>query len=172
MIQEGNAHMSQVDETEIERFINAWEEGKFQVADEKREIKCDGLENFLEDFSKRRKKDLQSGNCVDFFENRLLGKSEMNFSAVLAWLLRSDGDHGFGNVFFKKFMQLCDINEQTDGKCTVETERELDDVFWQTTCTPVKGVSRADIFWENDTVVGIIEVKVDARESGDQLCRY
>ena len=109
---------------------------------------------------------------MDFFENKLLGKSEMNFSAVLAWLLRSDGDHGFGDAFFRKFMHLCELSEQINGKCTVETERELENVFWQTACAPGKGDSRADIFLENDTVVVIIEVKVDARESGNQLCRY
>ncbi len=152
---QGNAHMSQADYEGIKKFIDDWK-------DCEPTIDCSGWEDFLKKFSSLRESDLSSGNYVDFYGSGLLGKSEMNFSAVLAWLLRNNVDHGFGDSFFRNFMQLAGFEVKKYDGYSVRTENVLDKK------------SRADIIIEHDAFAIIIEVKVegDDKDKRKQLPRY
>ena len=93
-------------------------------------------------------------------------RAEAFHSTVLAWLLDPSEGHGLGERVLRRFLAAVDARDVIDGPLpTLRTEvASLD---------PRSGAyGRNDIVIAADSGRVIVEVKVDAPETGDQLDRY
>jgi hypothetical protein len=97
-----------------------------------------------------------------------LKRDEVRNSAVLAWWLDPHGSHGFGDAFLSLLLQEIDVKKHlglprsTSPHCRIRVE----------SCPDGDRASRVDIEIDDAKFFIIIEVKIDAPESNDQLKRY
>jgi hypothetical protein len=124
----------------------------------------------------------QIGGEINFWDLAALGRDEQRNTSVLRWLLDRYASHGQGDAFFRCFMEALRSApdcpeavgtalpepEQLDGayqarlECSHETPAGLDS----------QPESRVDLEIEGRSFLLLIEAKVDAGETGDQLARY
>ena len=104
----------------------------------------------------------------DPWEVAKLGRNEMRNSAVLAWLLDPQGNHGFGDLPLKALLSTvreCGNNripENFTRYCRVNVEKY----------PTGDATNRVDIEIDADNFFMLIEVKIDAYEQKDQISRY
>lgn len=109
---------------------------------------------------------LRSGIRANAWRSAGVGHDEVRNSAVLNWLLDRFGDHGQGPdllVALLEHLQLPELAGQArQTPYHTRVERPLSE----------EGDSRVDIAIEGADFTVLIEAKVDAPETGDQLQRY
>lgn len=155
--------------SELQTFVNRWKalqsENKSESTDDS-VINISMWQEVFSGFSRLFQKALTSGDYVDLFGIDEIGRKEMRYSAVLAWMLDKSSDHGQGRIFFDAFLQYLDKKyPATERLC-------FTDSYTVRTEAPVDIKNRIDILIEDRTAVLIIEVKVDAHEHGNQLSSY
>ncbi len=149
-------------------FFEAWKKLPAPKEDTHKEEEpdCASWNSFFKTFAEVHQSALSSGNCVDIFSIDEIGHKEMRYSAVLAWLLNSRADHGQGRVFFDGLLSFLQKRFPSttmpdfSGPYSVITESATDTH------------KRMDILIEGQRGLLVIEVKVNAREHGNQLSNY
>lgn len=121
---------------------------------------------FFKTFAEIHQNALISGNCVDIFGIDEIGHKEMRYSAVLSWLLNSRADHGQGRVFFDGLLSFLQKRFPSTG------ELDFSGPYSVTTESSTDTKKRMDILIEGQRSLLSIEVKVDAKEHGNQLMNY
>lgn len=155
---------------ELHTFFQQWQTMQQPPAREKQtpeSIPCPRWSVFFNTFAQALRAASASGNQVDIFGIDDTGRHEMRYSAVLAWLLNSTADHGQGRLFFNGFLEYL-------HKKFPEAARKLDfpGSYSVATEAAVDADKRMDILIEGQKSLIVIEVKVDAREHGNQMSGY
>ena len=141
------------------------ESGKSVVASKLNHNSLKGLfDSLVQPLIKTRR----SGYACDPWEIAGLERNEVRNCMVLSWLLNPQGSHGFGGILLETLINEINLRSHEKplpppGKfCTVRTESNPDgDVS-----------NRYDIEIDDEKFYLIIEVKIDAPESSNQLKRY
>ena len=95
--------------SELQIFVNRW---KALQSENKSERTDDSVINIFmwqevfSGFSRLFQKALTSGDYVDLFGIDEIGRKEMRYSAVLAWMLDKSSDHGQGRIFLMLFCSI------------------------------------------------------------------
>jgi len=132
-------------------------------------MNIDRWREFAVRFGEARDRNLSSGNCVDIWGIDELGRRELRYSAILAWLFDETADHGQGNRFLRSFLNHIATSHPKD----TEKLREFTDYSYSVRTESVATEhEHLDIFFESEKILLAIEVKVDAKEHNKQLTRY
>ncbi|QAZ67284.1 PDDEXK-like family protein [Solidesulfovibrio carbinolicus] len=117
----------------------------------------------------------KAGNNVDFWRLAGIGTVEMRNSAILAWMLNCDGDHGQGNLFLDSLLEMVWNGEMPDqAKSHFPKPSITNGIFHKTHTESLSGIdaSRVDIEIDGPSLLLFIEVKIYASETNDQIKRY
>lgn len=115
---------------------------------------------------------------VSLFGTMELGRRETAHTRALAWLLDPAGEHGFGNVLLEALLNSRLQGEQRRVHITVVNRVACE---CRVDCDPdEEDAGRLDVFaegrWEEESQESpwrlVIEAKIDAHESKEQLARY
>lgn len=110
----------------------------------------------------------RAGFFCDPWSVASLKRDEVRNSAVLAWWLNPHGSHGLNDALLSRLLQAVEskkdfeLPKKVDKLCRVRVE----------SCPDGDRASRVDIEIDDPYFFLIIEVKIDAPESEDQLKRY
>ena len=153
----------------LQTFIHVWKElsrKKNATVQQTELVDGSGWNHFFFVFSEALETSTASGNYIDLFAIDDIGRREMRYSAVLAWLLNASADHGQGRVFLDGFLEYVHR--------TFPDEKPLDFTGYYEVVTEAAPdqQNRLDILIEGRSSLMVIEVKVDAREHRNQLGRY
>ena len=153
----------------LQTFVRAWEElsrKKGATVQQTEIVDGSGWKRFFRVFSKALETSTASGNHIDLLAIDDIGRCEMRYSAVLAWLLSASADHGQGRAFLDGFLAY--VHK------TFPDEKPLDFTghYEVVTETAPDLQNRLDILIEGRGSLMVIEVKVDACEHRNQLVRY
>lgn len=114
-------------------------------------------------------------NQPNIFEILGITRYEIRHSHFLAWLLNPKGSHGIGDYFLKRF--LLDIFQ--DGRTNLEEFNYLGKLdilsvhnLLRETIIVHREKHNIDILIEFEKTIIVVENKIDAAESRDQLLRY
>lgn len=155
---------------ELLTFFQQWQETQFLQNNKKQPpatIKYSSWKSFFTIFAQTLHASSASGNHVDIFGIDEIGRHELRYSAVLAWLLSSTADHGQGRLFFNVFLDYLHKKFPEATKMLA-----FSGGYSVTTEASVEKDKRMDIVIEGQENLIIIEVKVDAKEHGNQMSGY
>lgn len=139
----------------LESFINEWKDLENAAA----------LPEFIKTFSALKSEMLKSGNFVDLFGiYDIIKRDEKAHTAYLAWLLDAQADHGQGDIFLREFLKRVQSdfleNLKENDTYVVKTEDQVNENI------------RFDISLKRKDFIIVIEAKIDAHETNNQLTRY
>ncbi len=162
---------------QLQSFFDEWRRCKYTTPiSPLTEIKIDAgnLEQFFEKFNKAWPAVLEmrlTGTSANVWKAAGLKRDELRNSAVLAWLLDCHGEHGQGNAIMKCLLQSLS-SRYPDENFPKEGNAEKN--YWTRTesCPLGEQESRVDIEIEGLEFLLLIEIKIDASETNDQLTRY
>lgn len=152
--------------TAMAAFFGAWHRLPAQRVPRLPTLDARQFADFAEAFPSAHARHLRSGVRANAWRSASVGKDEMRNSAVLRWLLDGFGDHGQGPDLLVALLEHLQLPELAGlaqkAPYHARVERPLSEA----------GDSRVDIFIEGTDFTVLIEAKVDAPETGDQLQRY
>lgn len=147
-------------------FFKAWHRLPARQAPRPPTLDARRLADFAAAFPTAHARHLRSGVRANAWRSAGVGQDEVRNSAVLHWLLDGFGDHGQGPdllVALLEHLQLPHLARLAQkAPYHARVERPLSEA----------GDSRVDIAIEGTDFTVLIEAKVDAPETGDQLQRY
>ncbi|MDR1965974.1 MAG: PD-(D/E)XK nuclease family protein [Synergistaceae bacterium] len=117
------------------------------------------------------------GEYVNVWEVSEVGNRELTNSAVLAWLLDCNGSHGQKDIFLKALLEAVDSHNARNfpKSCDLPTHYHTFKEYSHhedQDATDGSQRSRVDIEVRAPNFFLLIEVKINADETGDQLARY
>lgn len=141
-------------------------------------IDCDAFSAFAQAFAAHYPMYCRSGLLTNVWQLARVGRDELRNSQILAWILDCHGDHGHQSRILEKLVEyansvaartgsstdLIPIANVARGRYVTRTEA----AYYH----PGETDSRVDIEIEGPGFYLVIEVKVDAAETGNQLRRY
>lgn len=131
---------------------------------------CERFATFAQAFSKPFDEFRRSGASANVWRVAGLGHDELRNSQVLSWILDKFGEHGQGSAILERLVDLAE--KQTVTEISAEMVRN-NNYRTRTESLPLGDKdSRVDIEIESSAFLIFIEVKIRARETGDQLRRY
>lgn len=152
--------------SEMAAFFEAWQRIPPRQVPLPSAIDILQFQDFVQTFPAAYRQYLRSGITANPWRHAGIGRDEMRNSFVLRWLLDCFGDHGQGSSILAALLdglkqdELVSLVLHKPYHTRVE-QRLTDD-----------GSSRADIAINGHDFTILIEVKIDAPESGDQIKRY
>jgi len=140
------------------------------------QIPSENYQIFLSKFKPAIRNHYAHGLGVNVWKVASVKYDEVRNSAILAWLLDSNGSHGQGNIFLEGLLSWLADNKSVSQQarenlpkpgCTEDVQYRI-----RPESLPLgEKESRVDIEISGPFVL-IIEVKINATENGDQLRRY
>ncbi|MDR1490387.1 MAG: PD-(D/E)XK nuclease family protein [Desulfovibrio sp.] len=130
--------------------------------------------DFFEKFSALYLPFKEQGRGVDLIERAGIGRDEARNSDLLAWLLDCFGDHGQGAAFLRCVMERMgeDGRAFPAGAESLGRYRTRREISYEESDQSANQRSRVDVEVDGPGFLLFIEVKIDYRETGDQLQRY
>jgi len=120
------------------------------------------IEDFIGKFSQLRQAlDLQRIRNFNILKILSISSDEVRHSSFLAWLLDSKSGHNQGSLFFKTFMQLCEIDINVDQPYSYNVKKEFSEI---------ESIIDILIYRKSDFLV-YIENKIYSPEGIDQCAR-
>lgn len=156
---------------EWKSFFSNWQSlvPAVTASEKKPVLDCEKLDSFAQAFFRTYEEHRRSGATVNVWRVAGLNHDELRNSQVLTWILDKFGEHGQGSAVLERLVELTD--KRPEG---VTAQKVRDNNYWtRTESLPLGDVeSRVDIEIESAAFLIFIEVKIRARETGDQLKRY
>jgi hypothetical protein len=119
------------------------------------------MARFADDFDARRQVDPATDRPFNALKLAGLNTDEVRHSAILAWLLDSQEDHGQGTLFMRAFIEACRLPIPTEFLTKYRVRAEL-----------VGNEARTDVvIYRRGAFVIFIENKIYASEGVDQTGR-
>lgn len=147
-------------------FFDAWHRLPARRAPRPARLDACRFADFAAAFPAAHARHERSGVRANAWRSAGVGQDELRNTGVLRWLLDGFGDHGQGPdllVALLKHLQLPELaGRARQAPYRTRVERPLSE----------EGDSRVDIAIEGADFTVLIEAKVDAPETGDQLQRY
>ena len=139
-------------------------------------------EAFFTLFSQRYSPFVQSGGTINVWDIAGVGTDEVRNCAILGWLLDCHGSHGQGASFLRCFLDSVRYAPQNDSSSLMRLPQAvhvsppyrttLENTYSPGDLCDNGPNNRVDIVIENESFLLFIEVKIHARETGNQLERY
>ena len=139
-------------------------------------------EAFFTLFKQRYSRFVQSGGTINVWDVAGVGTDEVRNCAVLGWLLDCHGSHGQGASFLRCFLDSVRYAPQNGSSSLMRLPQAvhasppyrttLENRYSLGCLEDSAPESRVDIVIENAFFLLLIEVKIRAPETGDQLERY
>lgn len=153
--------LSRAQTPRIDEFFTAW---RAQGGEDSATKRC-GL--LLEKAREVQEQAARTGELVNVWNIRR--HHEMDYSAVLAWLLDSQADHGQGDAFLRGLLCLVrTLFPDREDVCALPLQERYE-VFTE---WPLGQSGRAELFLRSASADIIVEVKIYAPEHGEQLTGY
>jgi hypothetical protein len=129
-----------------------------------------GLANFFNGFGERVSELRRLGDFINVWEVAGLKRVELRNAAVLAWLLDPNQTHGCGSAILDAFIR--GLATKRHGQFPLPTKVSSSYLVLTEAYLLNNMESRVDVVIDGPDFVAIIEVKIDAPESEQQVKRY
>jgi len=127
---------------------------------------------FINDFAREHGENRKQGRAIDVWQIVELGHKELVNSTILRWLLDCHGSHGQGAAFLQALLACSECRSDIMTSTHYGYRTTLEKSYDEHELNNDKQRSRVDITLEGPAFLLLIEVKVEAGETDNQLKRY
>jgi len=130
-------------------------------------------EHFLVHFANVHSAYRQQGKAVDIWKLAKIGRDELRNCSILGWLLSCQGSHGQGTAFLRKLLLHMRFEQDNMESGLIHGYRVIvEESYDEYESGNGKQRSRVDIVLDGQAFLLLIEAKVQAGETDNQLERY
>lgn len=169
---------------QLNKFINSWHsiasilsENIYQN-NKKYDLDCCYLARFFNEFSQEYQQYYEAGHTINVWSIASVGADEVRNCKILAWLFEPKGSHGLGHYFFYYFINYLKTTKKSLANDLPDMGKIENKKYKVTTEVPYlsgdeeQTNNRLDIQVEWLDFFIILEVKINAGQTGNQIDRY